>query len=54
MKPVSRQVEVRWSPGVVEVRESNRETLGLIGAHSATVISLVQALETAMAEGAYH
>ena len=54
MKPVSGQVEVRWSPGVVEVRESNRETVGLIGAHAATVISLVQALETPVTEAAYH
>ena len=54
MKLVSGQVEVRWSPGVVEVRESDREAVGLIGAHSATVISLVQALATPVTEGAYH
>ena len=53
MKPVSGQVEVRWSAGVVEVRESNRETVGLIGADPATVISLVQALETPVTEAAY-
>ena len=41
MKPVSGQVKVRWSAGVVEVCEGNRETFGLIGAHSAAVISLV-------------
>jgi len=52
MKPVSGQVEVRWSTGVVEVRESNRETVGLIGADSATVISLVQALEAPVTEAA--
>jgi len=54
MKPVSGQVEVRWPTGVVEVRESNRETVGLIGADSATVSSLVQALETPVTEPAYH
>ncbi len=54
MKPVSGQVEVRWFAGVVEVRDSNREAAGLIGAHSATVISLVQALETPVTEAAYH
>ena len=53
MKPVSGQVEVRWSTGVVEVRESNRETVGLIGADSATVISLIQALQGPVTEAAY-
>lgn len=54
MKPVSGQIDVRWPARGVEVGESNCETVGLIGAHSATVISLVQALETPVTEAAYH
>ena len=51
---VSGQVEVRWLAGVIEVRQSNREPVGLIGAHTATITSLAKALQTAVGEVADH
>ena len=54
VKPISGQVEVRWSAGIVEVRQRHSEALRLVGTNPASVASLVQPLETPMTKASNH